>query len=55
VQREKKMGLLALFDALISVTEDIVTRLLSSSPDATQLASLSNRVAVMAARLDAAP
>lgn len=51
----KQMGILTLFDALISVTEDIVTRLLASSPDATQLAALSNRVSTMAATLDAAP
>ncbi len=49
------MGILTLFDALISVTEDIVARLLASSPDATQLAALTNRVSVMASTLDSAP
>ena len=48
------MGILELFDSLLSVTEAIVTRLLASSPDATQLAALSNRVSTMAATLDAA-
>jgi hypothetical protein len=48
------MGILDLFDSLLSVTEAICARLLASSPDATQLASLTNRVSIMAATLDAA-
>jgi hypothetical protein len=49
------MGLLNLLDGLIGVTESILSKLLSSSPDATQMASLANRIGAMAATLDAAP
>lgn len=49
------MGLLNLIEGLISVTENILEKLLAASPDATQMASLSNRISNMAASLDAAP
>jgi hypothetical protein len=47
------MGLLNLLEGLIGVVEGILEKLLMSNPDATQLASLSNRISTMAATLDA--
>jgi hypothetical protein len=49
------MGLLSLLEGLIGVTESLLTKLMSSSPDATQVDALTARIAAMAATLDAAP
>lgn len=49
------MGLLNLIEGIISVLENVIEKLIASSPDATQMASLSNRISNMAASLDAAP
>ena len=48
------MGLLTILESLIGVTETILERILSSSPDATQVAVLATRINTMAATLDAA-
>jgi hypothetical protein len=49
------MGLLSLLEGLIGVTESILEKLLAANPDATQVASLANRINAMASTLDAAP
>jgi hypothetical protein len=54
-KKKKKMGMLSLLEGLIGVTESLIAKLMSSSPDATQMDALTARIAAMAATLDAAP
>jgi hypothetical protein len=53
-KKKRQMGLLSVLEALVALTEAIIERLLLTSPEASRLSTLQNKIEELTATLTAA-